>query len=122
LIYRVLNYARRAPQPLANTLSTSPPTAIGEKYVPFAIFCSTKSAETVTYKQESSFPYKDQFLINSVNALNSLGREAKQTPYPQKHQQRLGVILTPLWKNAETACNPGKYCGIPDKPRRLIIK
>ncbi|MDT8908608.1 MULTISPECIES: hypothetical protein [Pseudomonas] len=42
----------------------------------------------------SDFKPVDRFLINNLNALPRKASRAKRTPYPQKRQQRLGVILT----------------------------
>jgi len=41
-------------------------------------------------------------LTKTLKALLGRGWKAERTPYPQKHQQRLGVILTTLWKTAGT--------------------
>ncbi|MEN2396348.1 hypothetical protein [Pseudomonas halotolerans] len=57
----------------------------------------------MTYEQRAFLFHIDQKLINGVKALSVLASGGERTPYPQKRQQRLGVILTVLWKTAYAA-------------------
>jgi hypothetical protein len=60
-------------------------------------------------------------LIKHLKAFTSKACGGERTPYPQKRQQCLGVILTILWKTLWTACKAGFSRGFIDKNGQSII-
>ncbi|WP_322845079.1 hypothetical protein [Pseudomonas sp. B33.4] len=74
----------------------------------------------MTYPEARFLKHNDHFLINSLQATPLVAFSGRQTPYPQKHQQRSGVTLHRLWKNAEGLDKSGLKRELLGQNRRLI--
>ena len=106
MIYFVQTYASRTPQPSANKLSTSPPTANGDNCGKSAKFLHRTQRKTVTYPEACFHGRTGCFLINTMKATDYIAFRGWQTPYPQKRQQTLGLTSQVLWKTAEARRKP----------------
>jgi hypothetical protein len=76
--------------------------------------------KTVTYPEVRFLKPIDRFLINSLQATPFVAFSGRQTPYPQKHQQRSGVTLCLLWKSPEDCEISGSMGNSSSQKRELI--